>query len=652
MNLMAIFAVLLGFSAVCYFLLGVRLSSGDREIGSRPLGAAMLIIACWVMGGAIEIMATSFSAFTVGRVGHYLGTALVPVFILLCFREFTGRVTSRRTVIELMVIPVLSIILAATNYWHEFMWYLPATNAAGEFLTRPVEFGPWFRYVHLPYGYAVIGTSVLTLIMHSSAVAPSQRRGLFLLGGSAMVPIIAVVAYDMGVGPSTISTLPFIFALMLPIYAWLILGERIIEYSPLAYETVFQHMQDPVIVIDNEERIIGLNQGAERLLNMGESDALKKTLDKVFGDEAMEVHIALDTGEPQKMLTHSGRFLHVQVTPISASKAASRNANVLMFRDVSDVEKAQREVQNSEKLLRTLIDHSVNGVIRFRWTIDDVPGATKELRCTFANAAAGRYLDEDAESMVGRDASELLQLAMTGMADDEAIALRQRFISAAESGEVVDTEVSVETRTDARWLRIISEPVGEDVAMTFVDVTDRKVKEEQMETIARSDPLTGVLNRRGFERDAARRLTQSADDATGALLFIDLNDFKMVNDKHGHEIGDRLLKIAAERLQQSLRGGDIIGRPGGDEFVALVPDVGPDVAEKLATRLTRTLEQPYRINGTELDCAASIGLALYPEHANTLTGLLRAADAAMYRAKARCRNGRDISDTDLLEIAV
>ena len=652
MNLMVIIAVLLGFSAVCYFLLGLRLMGGKREIGSLPLGMAMLVIAMWVLGGAVEVMATNFVAFTVGRVGHYVGTALVPVFILLCFREFTGRVTSKRTVIELMMIPILSIIVAATNYWHEFMWYLPATNAAGEFLTRPIEFGPWFRYVHLPYGYAVIGTSVFTLIMHSSAVAPSQRRGLFLLAGSAMVPIIGVVAYDMGVGPNTMSTLPPIFALMLPVYAWLIIGERIIEFTPLAYETVFQHMQDPVIVIDDEERIIGLNNGAETLLNMGESDVLRQTIDKVFGDEAMEVHVALDTGEPQKMLTHSGRFLHVQVTPIATNNAAAKNASVLMFRDVSDVEKAQREVQNSEKLLRTLIDHSVNGVIRLRWIVDDMPGATKELKCTFANSAAGRYLDEDPEAMVGRNANALLKLAMTGMDADEATALRQRFIGAAESGEVVDTEVSVKSRGDIKWLRIISEPVGEDVAMTFVDVTDRKAKEEKMETIARSDPLTGVLNRRGFERDAAQRLTESPDDEAGALLFIDLNDFKLINDQHGHEIGDRLLKIAAERLQQSLRGDDVIGRPGGDEFVALVPDVAPDVAAKLATRLTKTLEQPYRINGTELHCAASIGLALYPDHANTLTGLMRAADAAMYRAKARCRGATDISDTDLLEIAV
>jgi diguanylate cyclase (GGDEF)-like protein len=652
MNLTVTFSLLLGFSAVCYFLLGVRLLSGKREIGSLPLGVTFLIIALWVLGGAVEMMATSYFAFSVGRIGHYLGTALVPVALLMCFREFTGRDTSVRTVIALLVIPVLSIIVAATNYWHEFMWYLPATNEFGEFLTRPREFGPWFKFVHVPYGYAVTGIGLLTLLMHSPAVAPSQRRGLFVLSGSALVPVIGVMAYDFGIGPQTVSTLPAIFAFMLPIYAWLVVGERIIEFSPLAYETVFQNMQDPVIVVDDEERIIGLNHGAEALLNMNEAQALRESLQSVFGPDASEVHAAISTGLPQKMLTNSGRFLHVQVTPIAASNVAARNTRVLMFRDVSDVEKAQREVLNSEKLLRTLIDHSVNGIIRMRWIADDTPESNKQLRCIFANAAAGRYLNTDSAAMIDRTMDELLQLSTTGMDRGIAGKLAEQFTASATGGQIVDTEVRAEANGVVRWLRIIGEPVGDDVAITFVDVTDGKAKEERMESIALSDPLTGVLNRRGFERDAARRLRESADDATGALLFIDLNDFKLINDRYGHEIGDQLLTIAAERLRKSLRTCDIIGRPGGDEFVALVPDVGPDVAESLATRLTSSLERPYLIASKKLQCAASIGLALYPEHANTLTGLLRAADAAMYRAKARSRSGTSAGDTELLEKAI
>ena len=196
---------------------------------------------------------------------------------------------------------------------------------------------------------------------------------------------------------------------------------------------------------------------------------------------------------------------------------------------------------------------------------------------------------------------------------------------------------------------MIFAPVGDDFAATFVDITDGKAKELMMESIATSDPLTGVLNRRGFERDATQRLTDSADDASGALLFIDLNEFKQINDEFGHEVGDQLLTSATERLRRSVRSCDIIGRPGGDEFVVLVPDVDSDVAGKLAKRLADELRQPYLIDRHKLRCAASIGLALYPDHATTLTGLLREADRAMYRAKARCKDMPDIGSTQLLE---
>ncbi len=652
MNLDVVLSVLLAISAICYTLLAVRLLRGRREVGSVPLGATFIAIGLWVLSGSIELLATTLPVFTVGRIGHFVGTALVPVGILICFREYTGSQTPRSSIAALLIIPVLSIVIAASNFWHEFMWLYPATNAAGEFLTRPVAWGPWFLFIHAPYGYAVVGTSILTLLLHSSAVAPAHRRGLLLLAGSAIAPVIAAVAYDAGIGPNTISTLPLVFAVMLPIYAWLYIGEQIIEFSPIAYETVFQNMQDPVIVVDDQERVIGLNHGAEALLNICENDALRESLDQVFGEDVPEVHAALKTGLPQKMMTATGRFLHLQVTPIATNKAASRNGRVLMFRDVSDVEKAQREVQSSDKLLRTLIDHSVNGIIRMRWISADGTHDKRELRCIFANAAAGRFLHVEPENMIDCSAAELVKLYSAGMEVEDSDLLLEQFLEAAQNGEVFDTEVKTDGGGKIRWLRAISEPVGEDVAVTFVDVTDSKAKESQMESIALSDPLTGVLNRRGFEKEASRRLSESADDATGALLFIDLNEFKQINDMCGHEIGDQLLTIAAERLKTSLRSCDIIGRPGGDEFVALVPDVTGKVADKLAIRLTESLGKPYLIGKDEHDCPSSIGLALYPEHANTLTGLLRAADQAMYRAKARSRGVTGTDQVEFLEKAM
>ncbi|MDH3620546.1 MAG: diguanylate cyclase [Gammaproteobacteria bacterium] len=650
MNLDVALSILLIFTAACYALMGLRLVTFKREVGSVPIGVLFIVISLWVMGGAIELLSDTFFMFSLGRTGHFIGTALAPIVAYVCFREYTGNETPGSRLVLLTIIPVISVALAASNQYHELMWYGPFANEAGQFLTFPEQWGPWFLFGHLPYSYAVFGAAMFTLISHSSAVAPAHRRGLFLLVAACIGPLAATAAYDVGIGPDTISFVPLVFAAMLPIYAWLILGEQIIEFSPLAYETVFQNMQDPVVVIDDQRRIIGLNHTAESMLATDEAQALRTPLKEVFGEEATEVFEVLDSGEPQKMMTATGRFLHVQVSPIESSRASARGGQVLMFRDVSDVEKAQIEVRRSEKLLRTLIDHSVNGIVRFSWVTDEKGG--KALRSIFANSAAGRFLETDVDELVDCSAMQIMRHAVTGMGDGDVEDAVTRFARSAERGNSLEIEVRQHARGAVRWLRVICEPVGDDVAATFVDITDGKAKERQMQSIAASDPLTGVRNRRGFEHDASRRLTESDDDATGALLFIDLNEFKAINDQYGHEIGDQLLRIAAERLKRSLRSCDIIGRPGGDEFVALVPDVDAELADRLAKRLTRALEEPYNVGRQKLVCKASIGLALYPDNANTLTGLLREADQAMYRAKARCRGVTNIRGDDLLEKAV
>ena len=496
--------------------------------------------------------------FSIGRTGHFVGTALVPIAAYVAFRDYMGVATPLRRVAMLCAVPVVSIALAASNAAHELMWAPPAVNAAGEFLTRPSAWGPWFLFVHLPYSYGVIGVAVLGLLMHSSAVARGHRRGLWLLVGAALPPTLAALAYDVGLGPDTFSYVPLVFAAMLPAYAWLIVGEQIVRFTPLAYETVFHNMRDPVIVIDDRCRVIGLNRTAESLLRLDETQALSEPLEQLFGDDAASVFDALDSGTPRRMLTETGRYLHVQASPIEAGHRGG-GGHVLMFRDVSDVELAQQEVRRSEKLLRTLVDHSANGIVRLQWSTD--ASGRRLLSCIFANAAAGRFLDADPAALATRSAREILGLATCGMEIDAAADVHEGFDRAMLRGDGFEAEVCHRRHGEGRWLRLIAEPVGDDIALTFVDITDNKARERHMESMATSDPLTGVLNRRGFERDASRRLAESRDDATGALLFVDLNNFKEINDQFGHDVGDRLLRIAAERLTQSLRSCDIIGRP-------------------------------------------------------------------------------------------
>jgi len=151
------------------------------------------------------------------------------------------------------------------------------------------------------------------------------------------------------------------------------------------------------------------------------------------------------------------------------------------------------------------------------------------------------------------------------------------------------------------------------------------------------DPLTGLANRRGFEQPVGQALAQHRGGPdTLALLFVDLDGFKAVNDRLGHAVGDALLRIVAARLAAGLRREDLVCRHGGDEFVCLLPHLeSEDRAIALAGQLLQSITQPCALDGQLVRVGASIGVAVYPRHGGDLSALLHSADAAMYDAKRR-----------------
>lgn len=150
-------------------------------------------------------------------------------------------------------------------------------------------------------------------------------------------------------------------------------------------------------------------------------------------------------------------------------------------------------------------------------------------------------------------------------------------------------------------------------------------------TLARTDELTGLANRRALYADVPDRLQPGQHSA---LLLLDLDRFKDVNDGLGHDVGDGLLQRVGERLTQEIRATDLISRIGGDEFAIFLADVSEDAAVETAARVYTALEEPFTIGGVMVQTSASVGVALYPGHGTDLDSLLRSADVAMYRAKA------------------
>ena len=182
---------------------------------------------------------------------------------------------------------------------------------------------------------------------------------------------------------------------------------------------------------------------------------------------------------------------------------------------------------------------------------------------------------------------------------------------------------------------------GQEQIVYFVgllwDVSERYAQERRMRHLATHDPLTGLANRTLLMEELQRALALARRRREGvAVLFVDLNGFKAVNDRHGHSIGDALLKGVAQRLQRQVRASDLVCRQGGDEFVLMISEAPDDgCLRDLAIKLINCLEPPYPDLPGDVRISASVGVARWPDHAEDADGLLNAADNAMYAAKQR-----------------
>ena len=227
------------------------------------------------------------------------------------------------------------------------------------------------------------------------------------------------------------------------------------------------------------------------------------------------------------------------------------------------------------------------------------------------------------------------------------------FVEAMEAGEPFHAEYRVLSPDGVvRWVvdrTVILPRVDGQPALTqgmIFDITDRKRAEQELDHRANHDPLTGLPNREQFRAALDEAILQArAQERVVAVMYVDLDDFKLVNDGFGHEVGDELLVAVAERLRDATRASDLVGRDGGDEFLVLMPNLPGNVegatraAELAASRIREALLRPVPVASAELDVSGSIGVSLFPFDAADTQTLLKHADAAMYDAKAA---GRDV----------
>jgi diguanylate cyclase (GGDEF)-like protein/PAS domain S-box-containing protein len=260
------------------------------------------------------------------------------------------------------------------------------------------------------------------------------------------------------------------------------------------------------------------------------------------------------------------------------------------------------------------------------------------------------YISPAVQSLLGRPPSDYLGRDAIDLADPrDQPRLRAAVAAAGDAADVhagaVDTDIRVpHVSGDTRWVEMrISGRVNavgiKGWVVNFREVTDRKRLEDELRHQARTDPLTGLLNRAAFSERLVAATSSVDPSAPPAVLFVDIDDFKGVNDSLGHAAGDDLLVTVAARLTGDVRADDVVARLGGDEFAVLLAEADDERLRDVADRLLMSLRAPMALGGTMLSVTASVGGALGAA-GDTAEQLLHRADTAMYEAK---RTGKDSS---------
>jgi len=416
-------------------------------------------------------------------------------------------------------------------------------------------------------------------------------------------------------------------------------AEEELRVSEERHRALFENAHDVVYTHDLQGRITSINPAAERISGYSREELLGKTIQDLVVPEQREY------GRQQTARKVAGEaestFYDIEIMARDGRRISLEMSTRLIHRDgkpfgVQGIGRDVTERKASEARYRLLFERNLAGV--FRTGTDG-----KILDCN--DACARIFGFESKDEFLSADAADFYF--------DEGE--RHRLIQMLrDQQQVSNFEVRLRRRDgSALWALENIALLGDVIEGTIIDITDRKHAHEQMEYQAYHDALTGLPNRLLFRDRVGVALAHSKRNGrSSAVMFLDLDQFKLVNDTLGHTVGDRLLQVIGARVVTCVRAEDTVARMGGDEFTILIADVADRKGSTAAAqKVLEAVRHPVIIDEHELFVTTSMGIAVFPDDGDDVETLLKNADRAMYRAKEAGRDNFQYARPQKLEKA-
>jgi diguanylate cyclase (GGDEF)-like protein/PAS domain S-box-containing protein len=508
----------------------------------------------------------------------------------------------------------------------------------------------------------------ITIVIYTVGWGPTLALGLLFgvadcmrtLGSRAARPAMFYCVLFIGLGQLAIATgiaptlvaQPFVHGLAALAALGIVFTIKLLEWVFVArerterrFKALVQHAADMIVVADANGRLTYVSPSFEEQLGYDPSEALSALGgDLVHPDDLKRVTDAMEAAQDNtvdplslelrvRAVDQTWRFFDVTITNLLDDPDVA--GIVSNLHDITDRKATEVALREAEERFRTSFDEAPIGMIL----------VSREGDVLQANRAFCE--------IVGRDTGQLTGMSVQTLTDPE-----DREVSLGWMTRLLNDEVS-EYQIEKRYLHADGHPVWTSLHASFVrdpegntlyaicqieDITERRAMSALMAHAAIHDPLTDLPNRVLFADRLELALARSLRGSRHvAVVFLDLDHFKMINDSMGHDGGDQLLRAVAQRIRDSVRPGDTVARFGGDEFTILFEDVtDANHARDAAERTLSALAEPFDLDDGEVFVSASAGIALSASGHDTPALLLRNADAAMYKAKERGRGGIEL----------